>query len=444
MYRESVPSGGIQGGVISLPSLCDVCRKAFVWYCETHGLFAATQAFDDLCDASRLQWLCLRDIEAGGDFDLDDCLYAIGAIDHDLFAGADAPHDCCEVPRRLLLRDVDNAGHNPIIMPRQWLAGAKCTWVRVTLYNSPMALFHLIVPAVLLCAMVPLLPAAAQVSGSLPAALTTDPQPDAKHPATMETFQLPSHGEMLNALAYIAQGAGPHPTVLLLHGFPGNERNLDLAQTLRRAGYNVVYFNYRGAWGSPGTFSFTHAIEDAQAAVAYLREPANAAKLRANPGEIILMGHSMGGMIASVVGAKDPGIRAVVLISAADMAGRTLPTVESGHQKLALPVVAKALAAEGIAPLAGCTATSLAEDLLAHAAAWAIPAQAAGLATPRQRPILVISSDDGLAPATDALVQNLRKIGDTHVTAVHLATDHVYSDHRIALEASILNWLQSF
>lgn len=316
--------------------------------------------------------------------------------------------------------------------------------VWATLYNSCMALFHLIVPSVLLCAMLPVLPAAAQIASSLPAALTTDPAPDPKYPATMESFQLPSHGELLNALAYIAQGPGPHPTVLLLHGFPGNERNLDLAQALRRAGYNVVYFNYRGAWGSPGAFSFVHAMEDAQAAVAYLREPANAAKLRTDPARIIVMGHSMGGMIASVVGANDPAIRAVVLISAADMAGRTLPAVEAGHQKMALPVVAKALAAEGIAPLAGCTAISLAEELLGHAAAWAIPAQAAGLATPKQRPILVISSDDGLAPATDTLVENLRKDGDAHVTAVHLATDHVYSDHRIALEASILNWLQSF
>ena len=33
----------------------------------------------------------------------------------------------------------------------------------------------------------------------------------------------------------IAAGAGPHPTMLLLHGLPGNERNLDLAQAARRA-----------------------------------------------------------------------------------------------------------------------------------------------------------------------------------------------------------------
>ena len=46
----------------------------------------------------------------------------------------------------------------------------------------------------------------------------------------MQSFQIPSHGGLLNAFVYVASGPGPHPMVVLLHGFPGNERNLDLAQ----------------------------------------------------------------------------------------------------------------------------------------------------------------------------------------------------------------------
>ena len=34
------------------------------------------------------------------------------------------------------------------------------------------------------------------------------------------------------------QGLGPHPVVIMLHGFPGNEKNLDLAQSIRRAGWD--------------------------------------------------------------------------------------------------------------------------------------------------------------------------------------------------------------
>lgn len=277
-------------------------------------------------------------------------------------------------------------------------------------------------------------------SAAITTAITADPGTNKSAPAAMQSFQLPSHGALLNAFVYIAAGAGPHPVVVLLHGFPGNERNLDLAQTLRRAGYDVLYFNYRGSWGSPGDFSFTHAMEDAQAAVAYLRDPANATRLRADPKNVLVIGHSMGGMIAANVGAADPAIRFVGLISAANMAGRTLPVVKANQQEAALPRLAERLAAEGIAPLAGCTPESLVRDLYAHAAAWNLSDLAPRLAT---RPVLIITSDDGLADASDELAANLRKLGDAQVRSTHMPTDHAYSDHRIALQQQVLEALDA-
>jgi pimeloyl-ACP methyl ester carboxylesterase len=279
----------------------------------------------------------------------------------------------------------------------------------------------------------------AQATATSPA-ITSDPTPDHDHPAAMATFQLPSHGALLNALVYLAAGAGPHPTVLLLHGFPGNERNLDLAQTLRRAGYNVLYFNYRGSWGSPGDFSFTHAIEDTDAAIAYLRVPANATRLRVDPTHLILIGHSMGGFLARYAGAQNPGIQAVVLISAADMGVDKIESVPAAYRSRAVAPLAKSLAEEGLAPLAGCTPNSLAEDVVAHADAWNIPNLAPKLAT---RPLLVLTSDDGLAPSNDAFVAALKTSGNLQVTTLHLPTDHSYSDHRIALQQAVLDFLSS-
>ncbi len=267
-----------------------------------------------------------------------------------------------------------------------------------------------------------------------------DPLIDKANPASMHTVQIPSHGALLNGFVYEAAGRGPHPVVLLLHGFPGNEKNLDLAQAIRRAGWDVVYFDYRGSWGTPGAFSFTHAMEDAQAAAAWIRDPATAANYRADPRTVVLVGHSMGGMIAAYAASQDHGIRGVALISAANMAGRVLPAVEAGQTEAAVGPLGNALAAEGLAPLAGCTPESLARDLLANAAKWDIPGLAPKLA---DRSVLIVSSDDGLAPATDDLANRLRKAGDTRVTAVHFATDHVYSDQRLALEAAVLEELKS-
>ena len=68
----------------------------------------------------------------------------------------------------------------------------------------------------------------------------------------------------------------------------------------------------------------------------------------------------------------------------------------------------------------------------------------AGKAQPhlRARPILVISSDDGLAPANDAFVEALHKAGNQQVNEIHMPTDHSFSDHRIELQQAILNFLK--
>jgi pimeloyl-ACP methyl ester carboxylesterase len=270
------------------------------------------------------------------------------------------------------------------------------------------------------------------------AAITTDPAFDKQNPATMQSFQLPSHGALLNALVYIASGSGPHPTIILLPGFPGNEKNLDLAQTLRRAGYDVLYFNYRGSWGSPGDFSLTHSIEDTQSAIAFMRDPANAKKFRVDPSNIILIGHSMGGFMARYAAAQDPSIKAVALISAAEMSVDVVESLKPEQRKAAVNSIAKQLAAEGMAPLAGVTPQSLAEEIVANADTWNIPNLAPKLVT---RPILVITSDDGLVPSNDAFVAALRKAGGTQASTLHLTTDHAYSDHRIALQQAILDFL---
>lgn len=294
---------------------------------------------------------------------------------------------------------------------------------------------HPLIAALVLLA--PLTLQAQQPSAAVAAAISADPVPDKANPAHFETFQLPSHGALLNAIAYVASGPAAHPTVVLLHGFPGNEKNLDLAQSLRRAGWNVLFFNYRGSWGSPGDFSFTHCLEDAQAAIAYLRDPANAKKLHADPAAIVLVGHSMGGWIARSVGAHDPAIKAIVLLSAADMVGRAA-SLKPGMEKVALPLIAKGLAAEGMAPLAGTSPEALAQEVLDNRTAWTPVALAPLLAT---RPLLVLTSDDGLAPSNDAVTAAIRQAGGTQVQTLHLTTDHSYSDQRIALQQAVLTFL---
>lgn len=275
-------------------------------------------------------------------------------------------------------------------------------------------------------------------SVSVQMAIGQDPAPDKANPASLQAFSLPSHGSQLNALAYVAAGAGLHPTVILLHGFPGNERNLDLAQSIRRAGWNVLFFDYRGSWGSPGEFSFTHSIEDTQAAIAFLRDAGNAAKLHSDGATIVLAGHDVGALMAFYAAAHDPAIKAVVAISGTDINAGGMVSLPQAQQGQVVHQLANALADEDMAPLAGCTPEGLAKEVLANAASWNALALAPKFA---DRPVLLVSSDDGLAPLAESVAAVLRKSGDPHVTALHLATDHSYSGERIALEQAVLGFL---
>jgi hypothetical protein len=56
-------------------------------------------------------------------------------------------------------------------------------------------------------------------------------------------------------------------------------------------------------------------------------------------------------------------------------------------------------------------------------------------------PLPAITSDDGLAPDTDVPAKAIEAKGGNEVTVMHMATDHSYSDHRIALESAVITWL---
>jgi pimeloyl-ACP methyl ester carboxylesterase len=269
----------------------------------------------------------------------------------------------------------------------------------------------------------------------IPASVIADPPPDKDHPAALLAFALPTHGTDINAVLYTAAGGGLHPTVLLLHGLPGNEQNLDLAQAMRREGWNVLTLHYRGAWGSPGSFTFAHVLEDAGSALAWLRVPANDAKYDIDRSKLVVIGHSMGGWAAAYVGAHDPGVIGVGLISAGDIGGLFGPLPRAAAAKLIDDNIGTS---DGMHTL-NATPDSLADEVNRNAKAYAMIDDAPGLA---KHPLLLVTSDDGLKGGSDALAKAVGE-GAAPVTEVHLATDHSYSDQRIALEAAVIRWLEN-
>jgi uncharacterized protein len=56
-------------------------------------------------------------------------------------------------------------------------------------------------------------------------------------------------------------------------------------------------------------------------------------------------------------------------------------------------------------------------------------------------PSLILDPDDRNRLHNHAMVEAVAKAGNTRVVEIHMQTDHSYSDHRIALQAALLNWL---
>lgn len=266
----------------------------------------------------------------------------------------------------------------------------------------------------------------------LPLAMRADPPADPRYPAAMSAFVLPVADGAMNAVLYQAAGAGSHPTLLLLHGFPGNEQNLDLAQAARRAGWNVLTLHYRGSWGSPGVFSFAHAAQDAQSALAFLRDTATVARYRIDTGALVVAGHSMGGFMAADAAAADARVAGLFLIDPWDPA----ETADS----LSAPAGLKAWQDEvagDLPPLAGADYASLTGEIVHGRDRFDLGRVLIGYGA---RPLAIVSAERGFAAMGRKVAGDAQSANPAAQLSVW-PTDHSFSDKRLALTAALLAFL---
>ncbi len=270
-------------------------------------------------------------------------------------------------------------------------------------------------------------------AGQPPQAVIADPPPDAKFPARMEVIHVPTGGVDINGVVYVASGPAPHPAFVLFHGLPGNEKNLDLAQAVRRAGWTAVTVNYRGSWGSPGKFSFAQNLEDALATLAYIRIPENARRLSIDTRRIAIGGHSMGGWVAAETLAHDADLLGGLTISAGDFGA-------VGERALQHRSDVIALMNDNRESLAGVTGDSMTDELAEHARDWSFKILGPQLT---HRRLLVLYSNDFVKQDSIALIDAVKAAGGTSAASEYVATDHSWSDRRIALESLVIRWLKT-
>jgi pimeloyl-ACP methyl ester carboxylesterase len=267
--------------------------------------------------------------------------------------------------------------------------------------------------------------------------IADSPTIDYNFPATMNPLIIDSHGTKLNGLLYLAAGPGPHPTAILLHGFPGVERNLDVAQATRRAGWNVLYFHYRGAWGSAGVYSQRHTVEDTLAALNFLRATGTT-QYRVDPDRIALIGHSMGGACAMAAAIEDSSVQYV-----AALAGVNWDSLVdlARHNPAACTALAAALD-EKSAPLVGFSGRTFLDEVISNQERYNVKPNVETLAG---RQILLAGAARDEATPLEMhylpMLRTLQAAGAARLTHYIFDDDHYFSHHRIALTQLVVGWL---
>ena len=227
-----------------------------------------------------------------------------------------------------------------------------------------------------------------------------------------------------------------HPTVILLHGIPGCERNLDLAQALRRVGFHVMTFHYSGSWGSDGSYSLIHNLEDAETVLEFILQDEN---YGFDKQHIYAVGHSLGGFVCGQLTAKRTEIKSAALLMPCDI-GR-LPQIAQ-DDPAAYEVIRDVLE-DSASWLTGTSGEALLQEVFAHSAEFALENQIEKL---KRKPILCIGGTlDVYTPPQmhcEPVARAIRRAGGKAIQEIDFPTDHFFADYRLTVAETVTEFLQ--
>jgi len=123
------------------------------------------------------------------------------------------------------------------------------------------------------------------------------------------------NGQRCHGMLHLPLSGGPHPAVLMLHGFTGQRMEphrlfVLFSRLLAEHGIASLRFDFRGSGESEGTFdemTVTRELEDVSVAHASLKS-----RPEVDPARVGLLGLSMGGMVAAL-SVKSSGFKSLAL-----------------------------------------------------------------------------------------------------------------------------------
>lgn len=259
---------------------------------------------------------------------------------------------------------------------------------------------------------------------------------DCPHRPDIHSILIPGKRGRLLSVLYTAEGAGAHPTVLLLHGIPGCEQNFDLAQALRRAGFHVMTFHYSGSWGSDGDYSLRNDLEDANTVLDFILTDKT---YGFDKEQLYAVGHSLGGFVCGQLTAGRPEIKGGVLLMPCDI-GR-LPQIAAENPK-AYQTIREVLE-DSACWLTNTSGEALLKEALDNSMEFRLE-NAVALA---QKPLLCVGGTlDIYTPPSqhcEPLVHAIQTAGGSLLQALSYPTDHFFADYRLTVADAVLQFLTS-
>ena len=252
-----------------------------------------------------------------------------------------------------------------------------------------------------------------------------------------------SEGSKIQGVFYPANINKLAPTVILLHGSPGNDKEpLGLGTKMMQEGINALAFNYRGTWASDGFYSPKNSLQDVNSTVAFLLSPNTINEFSIDTTNLFIAGYSYGGNIALMGSLNNPSIKKVISIAGADLSeiARMIKNNENFRKYFENTIEERRLNSEMVRSQSG---KAMADELLSATDQFDFVKHAKELA---RKDILLIGGwldkqstlEGHILPLYRALQKN-----DAKNLEIEMFNDnHSFKNVRDALADNIISWIK--